>query len=166
MKLCAWLFPLLLLGCAPSEAPTYDLMPLEAVLRELDEANRGGVAGPHHLSIPIGHGGFVTAVVKATSKGNGGIEIGRLRLRIWDQHEDLATFSPPMLDVRCEDRTGDGWLDLVLEGRAQLLGEEGEPLGSEPISCVYAFDPRKVEFVVHSEVGGRWVRLSGHPVDG
>lgn len=75
-------------------------------------------------------------ILKVSSRGNGGHEIykvvdGKLEnvyegyydydLRTYDNHQDLAVYEPEELTIKIKDDNGDGFNDLIFEGKLIYL---------------------------------------------
>ena len=75
-------------------------------------------------------------ILKVTSRGNGGHEIyqaveGKLKniyegyfncdLKTYDKYQDLAVYEPEELEIKIKDDNGDGFNDLIFEGKLIYL---------------------------------------------
>jgi hypothetical protein len=105
-------------------------------------------------SIIISEGVTVSAVIEVTAKGNGILQLGSERLRIWDEHDDGQVFVGGLLHVEFVDITGDGSKDLVICGTVKHTGEkESEPTKTEPLTVIYAFVPKTAAFALRYQCG-------------
>lgn len=93
----------------------------------------------------------VHASVAVTSKGNGVLEIGGWRAKVFDLHNDCATFQGGMLNVEFRDVNQDGVLDLILLGIVERWGGEKCDVveSREPVLYIVSFahgtdDPREL----------------------
>jgi hypothetical protein len=99
-------------------------------------------------TIEIGHDIRMDASIEVTVRGNGGLKIANLDLRVFDEYEDTRVFDPPLLHIEFADVTGDGYKDLILVGTVKHLGEkEWDPVTTEPVCSIYIFDPAHRQFI-------------------
>ncbi len=101
----------------------------------------------YQRKISIGGNIDAEVVIEVTDKGNGGMELLNLRLKVVDNHDDGAVYVGGLLHVEFVDITGDGFKDLVITGTVMHTGEkETDPRSFETVTSIYLFDPKKKEF--------------------
>lgn len=96
--------------------------------------------GTMQLELEISREHRLTANLEGAADGTGTFKVANLFLRVYDDREDGALIQNRCLELRLEDRNGDGLADLVVAGA--LLGKEG----AIPFRRVYHFDPDKGVF--------------------
>lgn len=98
-------------------------------------------------TIALGKGLTIPAKFELTEKGNGGLEIPGVGLRVYDAQRDGVTFRNYLLLCEWKDLNGDGILDLSVSGTAQFWSEKGDRVEVEkPIRAVAHFSPIKKAF--------------------
>ncbi len=119
-------------------------------------------------TISLGHGISIVAKFDITTKGNGGLEIPGLGIRVYDAHNDGITYRNRLLTCEWRDENQDGLLDLVVKGVAQFYGEKGERVELErPIQGYFRYEPKEHRFVVahcSPEIEYWKVALPGQPL--
>lgn len=116
---------------------------------ELREDARNLIQGEQQLQrvIDVGPGTRERASIEVTSKGNGLLSIGKLRLKVVDGHDDGASYQDEMAHVEFADVDGDGWKDLVIVGIANYTDDKGDAiLKREPFTFIYKYDPQRKSF--------------------
>jgi len=99
--------------------------------------------------IEIGHGVSTRAVIEVTSKGNGILKIGDLRLRVYDDHDDGAYYLGSLLHIEFADVNGDDYRDMVISGIVSHGGEkEWEERKMESLVFIYRYDVERSTFVL------------------
>lgn len=131
------------------------LLPLFALVASADEIWPDAAALPAASApktatrdIEIGKGLVASAKFSITEKGNGGLEVPGLGLRVYDAQRDGVTFSGYLLRCEWKDVNGDGYLDLVVSGTAQYWRENGSLEIEKPITAVAHFDPARRLFTL------------------
>jgi len=103
--------------------------------------------GTMQLELEISREHRLTANLEGAADGTGTFKAANLFLRVYDDGDDGALIQNRCLELRLEDRNGDGLADLVVEG-ALLPSAEDRKIGkgSIPFRRVYHFDPNKGNF--------------------
>lgn len=136
---------------APPAPLDPDLAPLLDALRRsgadveveaCDDGARGMLRTPSGERHPL--------LVWATNKGNGGITLGGLMIRLRDAHDDGVVFDPWSLSCRWLDVDRDGYADLLVEGVAVLTEA---PVQRVPVRGVFRFEPETGQLQVRSMEG-------------
>lgn len=87
------------------------------------------------------------ATINVTNKGNGGLKIANLSLKVYDGHDDANLYKDTMLLVEFTDLNADGYLDLMVTGIYQVTPEKGDGVLDESIVIFMChFDPKTNEF--------------------
>ena len=90
--------------------------------------------------ITLGRGVKLAAKIEVTAKGNGTLTIGKLKVAVFDDHNDGAFYEDEMLKTDFVDIDGDGFLDLVLSGIICFTDEKGDKVvGREAFVCIYKY---------------------------
>ncbi|PYK98422.1 MAG: hypothetical protein DME19_12600 [Verrucomicrobia bacterium] len=90
--------------------------------------------------INLGRGVKLAAKIEVTAKGNGTLTIGKLKVAVFDDHNDGAFYEDEMLKTDFVDIDGDGFLDLVLSGIICFTDEKGDKVVSrEAFVCIYKY---------------------------
>lgn len=133
------LFPFLLLAsaaCAEEIWPNADT---------LAAASAPNVATKE---IALGRGATITAKFGLTERGNGGLEIPGIGVRVYDAEKDDVTYRGYLLRCEWRDLNGDGYLDLALSGAAQIwVGKSDQPRYEKTIQAAFHYDPALRRFV-------------------
>jgi hypothetical protein len=85
-------------------------------------------------------GKAVEIVASATSKGNGFIVIGGLKLAIFDIHDDGKMYRNEVLDLYLKDLNDDSEDDLIISGIVMNTENEENPTVEEGVLFIYTFD--------------------------
>jgi hypothetical protein len=89
--------------------------------------------------------------VEVTGKGNGILELGTKRLRVWDEHDDGRIFVNGLLHVEFVDITGDGYKDLLIFGAVQDTTNASK--APEPLLSIFIYQKDKHEFQLAYKCG-------------
>ncbi len=106
---------------------------------------------PHAATktIAIGKGVTITAKFELTEKGNGGLTIPRLGIRVYDAQRDGVTYRNYLLNCEWKDTNADGYLDLVVSGIAQFWNRGSDQLADEKsITAVFTYSPATKDFEI------------------
>ncbi len=116
---------------------------------------------PQKKKIEIAKDVWIEAVIEITSKGNGGIDLPGLMIRVYDCHDDGWVFRDCLLKCEWRDEDGDGFIDLVVSGIASKTHEKtGAEVESRTVQGVfrYAAKTRQFERVICSPQMDFWKR--------
>ena len=111
--------------------PDRDGMPGEQICRGQADIGAG-------LKLP-----FVLAV---TNKGNGGLEIANLKLRIFDDHDDGLIYDGSLLNAEIVSLDDTDNKYLIISGTAIHTGDKGNERLPESVLFIYRFDRAKKTF--------------------
>lgn len=90
--------------------------------------------------IEIAKGIWIDAVFEITSKGNGGVDLPGLGVRVYDSHDDGLVFRDWLLRCEWRDVDGDGMIDFVVTGvPVRTDGQSGAELSSLPVRGVFRY---------------------------
>jgi len=118
----------------------------------------------HDLTLPSGS--VVRAGIGFTSKGNGALAIGDMRIQAVDWHADESMFANGVLHIDTVRWVDAGREGLRLHGVKLLLHEYKDiVIGEREVDCVLMYDPITQRFDVLRDVGhivlesgwGTWV---------
>ena len=136
MRLCFWSFCALLLaitGCAfagTTDRIGYDDLKPDTAGMPGELALRKEVMMATNLAL--------TATIHVTAKGNGFLEIGNLRLKVFDEHNDGTYYEPGLLNIEFADIDGDGRKELIISGIVCVTDEQTETvLGRNAVVYIY-----------------------------
>ena len=98
--------------------------------------------------ISLGQGVTITAKFGLTERGNGGLDIPGIGVRVYDAEKDDTTYSGYLLRCEWRDLNADGYLDLALAGAAQIwVGKSEQPRYEKTIQAAFHYDPARRRFV-------------------
>ena len=98
-----------------------------------------------HVEICAGR--TLDAVVEVTTKGNGTLTVGNLKLKVYDAHDDGAVYANDMACVEFVDLNGDGCKDLIVTGAVCYNNEKDETITKvEPFTFIYFYDRKSNTF--------------------
>ncbi len=123
----------------PLAASADEIWPAAAALPE--------ASFPHAATkeIAIGKGVTITAKFELTEKGNGGLTIPGLGIRVYDAYRDGSTYRDYLLTCEWKDTNADGYLDLVVSGIVQYWDEDR--LKRElPVTGVFTYQAATKDF--------------------
>jgi hypothetical protein len=96
----------------------------------------------------------VKAIANVTTRRNGTLMIGNLRLRILDEYDDGVKYVGGLLHTEFVAISGDGFKDLVITGTIANTGEkETDPVTYTPVTSIYIFQPAKKNFSCVFHIG-------------
>jgi len=97
--------------------------------------------------IEIAMGIWIDAVFEITSKGNGGVELPGLGVRVYDSHDDELVFRDWLLRCEWRDDDGNGVLDFVVTGVAVQTDEKsGAERSSLPVRGAFRYITKQRRF--------------------
>ena len=110
---------------------------------------KGGMEGEQswERTIELGKDVSLPAKLEVTAKGNGILEVGNLKLKVYDGHDDGAYYDNDLLNVEFVDVTRDGYKDLVVSGDVLYTGDDDQVKSVEPVVFLYVFVPEQKQFV-------------------
>jgi hypothetical protein len=116
-----------------------------------DAATLPDASFPHLVSraIDLGKGHKVDARFGLTERGNGGLEIPGIGVRVYDaEKSDGTTYAGYLLRCEWRDLNADGYLDLVVSGAAQIwAGKSDAPRYEKTVQAAFHYDPARRRFV-------------------
>jgi len=90
---------------------------------------------------------WIDAVFEITSKGNGGVELPGLGVRVYDSHDDELVFRDWLLRCEWRDDDGNGVLDFVVTGVAVQTDEKsGAERSSLPVRGAFRYITKQRRF--------------------
>ena len=82
-----------------------------------------------------------------TTKGNGGLDLPSLRIKIWDSHDDTLYYKNYLLKNYLQDHNEDGYKDLVVQGNVILTEEKsGNIIKEYAIKFIFYFNHEEMKF--------------------
>lgn len=102
-----------------------------------------GMPGEYALRqvINVGRGIKLTAVIEQTSKGNGLLTLGALKLKVLDEHDDGAVYAGAMPHVEFVDMDADGVKELIVNGIVEYTDEKIDSVRErESFVFIYRYD--------------------------
>lgn len=82
----------------------------------------------------------------SSDRGEGSLVFGGFSVQIFDKNDkDGVSYLGEILEQHVEDLNGDGYMDFVLTGKAQLLEEDGR-VTQRSVRSVFVFDPVSMSF--------------------
>ena len=148
---CSLLFHLCLAMCSaactstPAHAPPgWSWEEVRAELLQL--ADRGGEV-THKQLLSVGSPP-VDVTLRATTKGNGTLQIQNLTIRALDEHDDGQLYANNALDVQLIDIDSDRDLDLLVSGTVLTTEEQSDRVTRhDSIVYLYRYDHQRQRFV-------------------
>jgi len=108
----------------------------------------------YEKTFDIGAGVRLGAVVNVDNKGNGILEVGNLKLHIFDEHDDGAVYEGGLLRTDFAYLSDGKYKNLLICGILVHTHEKtGAPLSREPVMYIYDFDPKAQMFSLRYKVG-------------
>ena len=89
--------------------------------------------------IEIARGIRIETVFEITSKGNGGVDLPGLYVRVYDDHDDGVVFQDHLLRCEWRDIDNDGFRDFVVNGIAIRTDENSGSVSSVPVRGVFRY---------------------------
>jgi len=97
--------------------------------------------------VNIGKGIQLKAKIDVTRRGNGGLIIANLDLKVHDSNPALGLYEDSLLYIDLSDFNADGYRDLIISGRVLYYHEQrDEVLEKENVVFIYMFNPEKKQF--------------------
>lgn len=122
-----------------------DITLTQDLLKQEDEGIPGSSAW--HGEITLNKDVVTNASMYVTSKGNGGLEILNLSLKVYDAHDDEGLYQDHMLLIEFTDLNEDGYLDLMITGIYLITPEKGDGVLEESVVVFMChFDPKTNQF--------------------
>lgn len=103
--------------------------------------------GEQSIALEVSEGIVVEAKIDTTSKGHGGIKLGKDYLSFYDAHDDGRYFENSMLTFCFNDINSDGYKDIFLHGVAINTDYKGDPIGKEFVAFLYLYSKQKNQFI-------------------
>src|SRR5260370_41219793 len=80
----------------------------------------------------------MTATIEVTTKGNGLLQIGNLRLAVYDSHDDGIYYENWLLNIDFADIDGDGKREMLISGIVCFTDDKGDKvLRREAVVYIY-----------------------------
>lgn len=96
--------------------------------------------------LEIGNQTRIDLKFSITTKGNGGLALPGLLIRVHDEHSDGITFAGGLLRCEWRDEDSDGFLDLVVGGWADHADDRERKVKSVPLRAVFRYHPDQRRF--------------------
>jgi hypothetical protein len=111
----------------------------------------------HTGFVDLGEPSPIPFMYESTSKGNGVLTLKNLKLRVYDEHQDLITFEGNYLKLEWLSAENGKVNGLVVSGIANIYEEDGEKVvRREPIACFFRWVKETKKFDV---IYGRGIEL-------
>ena len=100
------------------------------------------------IPVKIGVDKIVKANITKTARGNGHLEIGKLKLKIIDNYDDGAKYMDCSLHIDFEDLNDDGFNDMIVSGIVCYTHEKQDVVVKhENCVFIYMYSPSTDKFV-------------------
>ena len=100
------------------------------------------------IAVKIGLNKIVKANITKTARGNGHLEIGKLKLKIIDNYDDGAKYMDGSVHIDFEDLNDDGFNDMIISGIVCYTHEKQDiVVKHEDCVFIYMYSPSTDTFV-------------------